>query len=388
MDPTASSLAIVRGVSPLSAVDLIDHHCHGVVRRDLDLADLSALLTEGGTAAGAVGSALDSRIGLALRRWCPPVLDLPAHTTPEHYLQRRTELGWSEATRRLLRAGGATAYVVDTGFEPEPLTPPAEIATLSGASAHEVVRLERLAEEAVLSGASAGGFADGVRRLLWERSRHAVAAKTIAAYRVGLELDPARPTAEQVSAAAGRWLAAIDDGAAIRCADEVVIRFLIWEAIDRGLPLQVHAGLGDSDIDLHRCDPLLLTGLLRATEPLGVPVLLLHNYPYHRQAGYLTQVFGHVYADVGLALHNVGSAARQVLGELLELAPFSKVLFSTDAYGLPELFLLGTTLFRRALGDLLDEGIAAGEWTAADAGRVAGLIGHRNARRAYALDRA
>lgn len=376
----------MRGVSFLSDVELVDHHCHGVVRRDLDLADLSALLTEGGTATSAAGSALDSRIGLALRRWCPPVLDLPAHASPGDYLQRRTELGWAEVTRRLLRAGEATAYVMDTGFEPEPLTPPAEIADLSGARALEVVRLERLAEEAVLSGATAAGFADEVRRLLWERSRHAVAMKSIAAYRVGLELDPERPAPEEVSAAAGRWLAAIDDGAAIRCADEVVIRFLIWEAIDRGLPLQVHAGLGDSDVELHRCDPLLLTGLLRATEPLGVPILLLHNYPYHRQAGYLTQVFGHVYADVGLALHNVGSAARQVLGELLELAPFGKVLFSTDAYGLPELYLLGTTLFRRALGGLLDDGIAAGEWTAADAERVAGLIGHGNARRAYPLD--
>jgi len=372
-------------VPPLSDVELVDHHCHGVVRRDLHLTDLSALLTEGGAAAGAAGSVFDSRIGFALRRWCPPVLDLPVHASPEEYLQRRTDLGWTEVTRRLLRAGGGAAYVVDTGFEPEPLTPPAELAELASAPAHEVVRLERLAEEAVLSGASAAGFADEVRRLLWERSRHAVAVKTIAAYRIGLALDPARPAPGEVSAAAGRWLATIDDGAAIRCADEMVIRFLIWEAIDRGLPLQVHAGLGDSDIDLGQCDPLLLTGLLRVTEPLGVPVLLLHNYPYHRQAGYLTQVFGHVYADVGLALHNVGGAARQVLGELLELAPFGKVLFSTDAYGLPELYLLGTTLFRRALGGLLDDGIAVGDWAAADAERVAQLIGSANARRVYGL---
>ena len=58
-------------------------------------------------------------------------------------------------------------------------------------------------------------------------------------------------------------------------------------------------GYGDRDIDLHRCNPLLLTALLRAIEPAGVPVMLLHNYPYHREAGYLAQVFPHVYMDAG-----------------------------------------------------------------------------------------
>nr|BFE88209.1 hypothetical protein GCM10020093_108100 [Planobispora longispora] len=37
-----------------------------------------------------------------------------------------------------------------------------------------------------------------------------------------------------------------------------------------------------------------------------MPIVLLHNYPYHREAGYLAQVFPHVFADVSLALHNVG----------------------------------------------------------------------------------
>ena len=69
-------------------------------------------------------------------------------------------------------------------------------------------------------------------------------------------------------------------------------RFLVWCGMDLGLPVQFHVGYGDADVDLHRGNPLLLTDLLRATEPAGVPVMLLHNYPYHRQPGYLAQVFG------------------------------------------------------------------------------------------------
>ena len=107
-----------------------------------------------------------------------------------------------------------------------------------------------------------------------------------------------------------------------------------------------------------------------------MPVMLLHNYPFHRHAGYLAQVFDHVFVDVGLAMQNVGSAgARRVLGELLELAPFSSVLFSTDAFGLAELYLTSTMVFRRALSAVLDEGIRADAWTAADAERIAYLVG-------------
>ena len=73
----------------------------------------------------------------------------------------------------------------------------------------------------------------------------------------------------------------------------------------------------------------------------GVPVLLLHNYPFHRHAAYLAQVFDHVFMDVGLAVHNTGALSRRVVAETLELVPFGKLLHSSDAFGLAELYLLG-----------------------------------------------
>ena len=113
--------------------------------------------------------------------------------------------------------------------------------------------------------------------------------------------------------------------------------------------MQLHVGYGDSDVDLLRCDPLHLTPFLRATQPHGVPVLLLHNYPFHRHAAYLAQVFDHVFMDVGLSVHNTGALSRRVIEETLELVPFPKLLHSSDAFGLPELYLLGSLLFRRGL---------------------------------------
>ncbi len=366
---------------------LVDHHCHGVVRRDLDRTGFELLLTEAGPVGPLGGSAFDSQIGFAVRRWCAPLLGLEPHAEPDAYLERRAALGHGEVTGRFLRAAGLSALCVDTGFEPEPLLSPAELGEAAGAPAHEVVRLEQVAQ-AVAPGSTAAGFAGDVRAALAERARDAVGFKSVAAYRVGLDLAGERPSDAEVAAAAGRWLAELErigPDAPARLADETLHRFLIWCGVDLGRPIQFHAGYGDADVDLDRCDPLLLTRLLRALEPSGVPVLLLHNYPFHRHAGYLAQVFSNVFLDVGLATHNLGRGSRAIIAEALELAPFGKLLYSSDAFALPELYYLGALLFHRGLDDFLRAGVDDDSWTATDATRVAGLIASGNARRVYRL---
>jgi uncharacterized protein len=367
---------------------LTDHHCHGVLRSG---GELEALLNEADGAAAGGGLAFDSLAGLAFRRWCPPLLGLPAHATIEDYQARRGELGAPEVARRFLAASGLGALCVDTGYAPDGLLSPAETAGFAGAAAYEIVRLEQVAESLAAAGAGPAGFADAYRAALAERVAApapgvaVVGVKSIAAYRTGLALDGRRPGDAEVAAAAGRWLGAAAGGAPPRLADETLHRFFIWCGADLGLPVQFHVGYGDRDIDLHRCNPLLLTDLLRALEPAGVPVMLLHNYPYHREAGYLAQVFPHVYADLGLATHNVGSRAPAVLAEALEMAPLRKFLFSSDAFGLPELYYLGTLLFRQALSRFLQARLDAGDMSYADAERITRLIADGNARRAYRL---
>ena len=116
-----------------------------------------------------------------------------------------------------------------------------------------------------------------------------------------------------------------------------------------------------------------------------MPVLLLHNYPYHRNAAYLAQVFSHVFVDVGLAVHNTGALSQTLIRETLELVPFGKLLFSSDAYGLAELYYLGAELFRRGLWTVLHELIKANEMISQDADHVASLIARDNARRIYGI---
>src|ERR1700689_2725139 len=190
---------------------LVDHHCHGVLCRDADEATLESMLNEGTGVRG--GSPFDSQAGFAFRRLCPPVLDLPPHAEMADYVSRRAELGATEVSKRFLQAAGVSVLCVDTGFTPEPLTSLAELGGLAGATAHEIVRLERVAEDVAAAGVGPAGFADAVRSALATRTASAVGVKSIAAYRTGLELRAERPSDAEVAAAAEDWLAGRAAGA-------------------------------------------------------------------------------------------------------------------------------------------------------------------------------
>lgn len=364
----------------LDSVRLVDHHCHGTVTADLGRDAFESLLTEGEAWPGI--SPFDSPVGVAVRRHCAALLGLPRHAPAGEYLARRSELGRREVQRRFLRAAGTDVFCVDTGYAPDPLTTPREIAEAAGGTSYEVVRLEGVAESVQAAGVEPDAYADAFHATALEAVRRpgVVAVKSVAAYRTGFDLDPARPTEAEVTEAARHWLAGGG-----RLDDPVLVRHLLWTAVDLGLPLQLHTGFGDNDIRLHRVDPTHLTDWLHLTAGT-IPVLLLHCWPYQRQAAYLAAVFEQVYLDVGLTLHHVGPArAGAVLAEALEITPFRKLLYSSDAYGVAEFYHLGALAFRHGLAELLQQRVDADELSLPDALRIARWTGRDNALRVYRL---
>lgn len=369
----------------VQALRLVDHHVHGAATDNVDGSGFEAGLTESPWPSPAGTTHLDSQVGFAVRRWCAPALDLAPHADVATYLARRRELGAQEVTRRFLAAGGVEWFLVETGYRAETTLGPLEMAAASGAAAAEIVRLEAVGEEVAASGVDAAGFADRFASTLNQRARHAVGLKSVIAYRYGLDFDPEPPGAGEVRRAAGQWLQRRPAGE-LRLTDPVLLRHLLWTGLEHGLPLQFHVGYGDPDLTLHRCDPSLMTEFLRRVQDRHVPVVLLHCYPYHRTAGYLAHVFPHVYFDVGLAVNYTGARSRAIVAESLEVAPFGKVLFSSDAWGPAELHYLGTVLWRRAMAGVLGEWVESGEWSGADAERVAQMVGAGNAKRVYRLE--
>jgi hypothetical protein len=369
----------------VNALSLIDHHVHGAFRVPLSRVAFERSITESDRAIAAGTTSFDSQLGFAILRWCAPVLGLPPHASPDEYLARRTELGAEETNRRLLGSSGVSHYLVDTGFATGDLLDLPGMAASSGGQAREIVRLESVAEE-VAVGASADGFAKAfLDRLHGRLEAGAVGTKSVVAYRHGFELDPTRPEPGAVTRAASAWLAAIDAGQRVRLNDPTLLRFGLWSGIDAHLPLQIHVGFGDSDLHLARANPLLLTEFIRHSEPSGTPILLLHCYPYHREAGYLAHIYPNVSFDIGVAVNYVGTQSAQIVAESLEVGPFAKQLFSSDAWGPAELHYLGALLWRRAFSTVVGRWIRSGDWSLASALRVASLIARENAERLYAI---
>ncbi len=371
-------------VEALDALALVDHHVHGTLSVPLDRDRFESVITESDRPRRAGTTNFDSQVGLAIRKFCAPVLGLEEFASPEDYVARRLELGPREVNARLLRAAGLGALIIDTGFATGDLANLDQMAELAGAPTFEIVRLEAVAEQVVREGAGGADFADAVRaRLTLSAELGAVGTKSIAAYRYGLDVPQLRPSDAEVAAAAQRWLARIDETGIVRVEDPVLLSFLMWSGIDLRKPLQIHIGYGDSDINLVRANPALLTDFLKATEDSGAAVTLLHCYPYHREAAYLAQMFPHVFFDVGEGVNYSGLQSAQLIGESLEIGPFTKQLYSSDGWGPAELHFLGARLWRRGMAHVLSRWIDEGDCTLEDALRVATLIGRTNAIELY-----
>jgi predicted TIM-barrel fold metal-dependent hydrolase len=268
-----------------------------------------------------------------------------------------------------------TDWLVDTGFG-SGLADLATIARTSGGRVGEVIRLESIAEQAA---AAPGDYADAFERILRERAETAVGTKSVLAYRGGFPGDLSEPSAAEVRTAAARWR----DAGGGRLTDRVLLRFGLHRALALGKPLQFHTGFGDRDCNLNDANPVHLLDFLRISG--DIPIMLLHCYPYEREAGYLAQAFNNVYVDAGLSVNHLGARSPGLIARLLELAPFRKVLYSSDGYGPAELHYLGALLWRNGIRRVLGDLVAADEWCERDAIRVVDLIAHGNARRVYAL---
>ncbi len=370
-------------------VPLIDHHCHGIVPRDQPWEEFEDGLSEAFAPAPAGTTHWDKPVGLSIRSRCASVLDLEPFCSPEAYIERRLDLGADEVNRRFMQASGLEALLIDSGNKPERLFDVAGMAEISAAPAYEIVRMESIAEAVATAGTSADGFADAFEAALRAASVEAVGLKSILAYRATLALELAAPSKAEVAAAAGRWLGEVEHSGEARLTDPVLERHLVWTGVElareRGFPIQFHIGIGDPDITLNRCDPSHLTPFFIEIEPLGVNFTLLHCYPFHREAGLLSENFPHVYFDVGFVLNWVGPSFARILGEALELVPFTKQLYSSDAYAHAELYYLGALRFRTALKRHLDRWIHEDECTAGDADRIVEFISRQNSRRIYPL---
>lgn len=295
--------------------------------------------------------------------------------------------GYTAYAQRLYAAAGVTALVADMGY-PQPSV---DLDAFRAELPAEIVPLLRIEPLIVDLLAAPIGW-DEFRRRYDETIAQALehdgfrGLKSIIAYRTGLDVSPLSRTPDQGLQALDAIRRGIGGEAMKKLRDHLLCRALEL-CMEYDVPMQIHSGMGDWQVNLVKCRPGLLMDLLRFPAFRACDVIIVHTgYPYHAEAGYMANMLPRVYCDVSEGIPFASSAAKRIFLETMEMAPISKVVFGTDGYTLPEINFAGTMLGKQALGEALDELVAANFLDEDEAYEAAGWILAGTARRLYRMN--
>ena len=289
--------------------------------------------------------------------------------------------------KRLFDACGLSTLVVDLGY-PQPPVDRSQFLAEMPLEVVAIYRIEPLIVELLREDIDWGEFRwrydaaisnaiehDGYRGL-----------KSIIAYRTGLDISPLSRSPDQGLQALDAIRRGIGGQAMKKLRDHLLCRALEL-CLEYDVPMQIHTGMGDFEVNLMLCRPALLMDLLRFPTFRACRVLLVHSgYPYHAEAGYMANMLPRVYCDVSEGIPFAAHAARRIYAETLEMAPFSKVVYGSDAYIMPEINYVGAKLGKSALAQVLQDLVDGDMLSLEEAQQAAGLILAGNARRLYRLD--
>lgn len=209
--------------------------------------------------------------------------------------------------------------------------------------------------------------------------------KSIIAYRTGLAVSPLSRTADQGLQALDAIRRGTGDNAMKKLRDHLLCRALEL-CMEHEVPMQIHTGMGDYEVNLVQCRPALLLDLLRFPTFRTCRVLLVHGgYPYQAEAGYMANMLPRLYCDVSEGIPFAGHAAKRIYLEVLEMAPLNKVVYGSDGFTCPETYYVGAVLGKQALTAALQELVQSGFLAVADAAQAGAQILADNARTLYRL---
>jgi uncharacterized protein len=370
----------------LSAIQIVDHHCHNLLTPgELSEADYVACFTE---AYDPDVLADQTRQTLSFHRGLREVAELlGCEAELAAILAAREQLGFEAWAERCLAASGIETLLLDDGFQPERIQP-LEWHSRFG-QIRRIVRVEYLAEQLIPQVPRWTMFQEAFRAVLADLPPEVVGFKSVVAYRGGLQIE--RPDPSDAASAFRALHRQAAGGQRVRLASPALNNWVVLATLDAaarsGRPLQLHTGFGDPDLDLRLANPLHLRPLLESAAYRDVSFVLLHAaYPFTREAGYLANVYPNVFVDLGLAIPFLSVAGmRAVVRASLELTPLNRLLFSTDAHLIPELYYLGARWGRRALGTELERAVSDGDLTGAEAEAAGEAVLRGNAVRLYGL---
>ncbi|XP_060967693.1 protein fluG [Cannabis sativa] len=371
----------------VEAVEVVDGHAHNIVSLDSSFPFLGGFSEARGDA---LTHALHS---LSVKRNLKDIAELYGCENSLRGIEEFRRVNGLEAiSSTCFKAAKISAILIDDGvnFDKEH---DIEWHKAFSPFVGRILRIERLAET-ILDEELPGGtswtldkFTEIFVGKLKSVAGEIFGLKTIAAYRSGLEINP---NVSKIDAEEGLTETLVASKP-IRIENKNFIDFIFTQSLEVAeqfdLPMQIHTGFGDKDLDMRLSNPLHLRDVLEDKRFSKCRIVLLHaSYPFSKEASYLASVYSQVYLDFGLALpklsvHGMISSIK----ELLELAPINKVMFSTDGYAFPETYYLGAQKSREVIFSVLRDACIDGDLDIHEAVQAAKDIFAENSIRFYKL---
>jgi len=359
-------------------ISLVDNHAHPVMEIETDsfAEEFPRLFTEGDL------DPEDARHTVHYRRVLRFLRDHFEGASEDELLAKRHDVDLKEYTRELIDRSGTGVILADDGY---PDTLPAEFQDYTSADVYPMLRLELVVQELLPDHDTLSSLVDAFEERVETALRDDyVALKSIAAYRCGLEIYEPESAASRATDRYDTIRESFDG----HLEDRALISHCLHRATaiagEHGAPVQLHTGFGDIDAHPEYVTPTYLYEY-RSAHP-GTPVVLLHaGYPYVQAAGYVTSTFSNAYLDLSLANPFIQHGVEPMFRQALETVPATKLLYASDAFTTPELYLFAAERARADLTTVLEDLVADGFYTEEYAVDVAEMVLRDNALALYDL---
>ncbi|HZU02307.1 MAG TPA: amidohydrolase family protein [Ktedonobacteraceae bacterium] len=373
----------------LTHIPLADNHCHGIyhIQKPTDAIAWHQHFTESSDPGMSREHVTTSLFYRRLIRKMATFL--ACEPTEEAVLAARQQYADHDLIRKLLCAANFAVLFVDKGYPPTELTlPDDELSDLAGCRVAPMLRVELLMQRLIAEHNTLASVIESLQVALNDvRGQGYVALKSIVAYRTGLNIRTWATSDAEAAFAEARH--EVQEKGSLRLTHKPLLDTLLHvtftEAARQELPMQFHTGYGDTDADMLLANPLHLRTVLEQREYRAMPVVILHeSYPYTRQGAYLAAVYENVYLDLSYGIPFLGyNEMIEFTRAAFDVAPFSKLLYSSDGVGVPEIHWMSALDGRRILGQVLGERVAIDELSTTDAEAAGVAVLRDNAMRLY-----
>lgn len=327
-------------------IPIIDSHCHlfDLEYREHNLAEVLSLSLENWDEKELKETLMFKRVVKQLSSLTDKKFDSEQEIL--EWRQKIMKKDYQAYINKLFEDANISAMIVDLGYKPEGI-PLSEFREKIPAKVFYVFRIEMIIDEVW---EKSENFAEAKEKFKEEIEHYLnegiVAIKSIIGYRTGLKIsDPDEKEASR----------AFDNR------DEKTFRdFFFRRTIEicevHNIPFQIHASFGESNINPLNNNPLFLKNIIDENKNRSIKFILVHGgYPYNFEATYLAAMYPQVYLDISQTVPWLKFGGEKMLKEHLDMAPFSKIMFGSDGYTIPEISWFGAHEGRKVVKNVLSE---------------------------------